>query len=289
MDVGLHALGVGSGAERTVIDAVAAAAERAGFSTLWSGERVVMVDEFASRYPYSDDGVGPVPVDTDWLDPFITLSFAAAATTRIGLATGVLVLPEHNPVAIAKRAASLDKLCAGRLALGVGFGWVREEFDAIGVPFARRAARTAEYVAAMRELWRSDVASFDGEFVQFHDVRVNPKPRNRTLPIVLGGNSESALEQAAQWADGWYGFALADVEEAAAAASALRARLRAAGREPGDLRLCASLRAPMPGDARRLADAGFDEMVLVASPPFDPIAAEAWVGELAGQWIGPRH
>ncbi|MFA5708404.1 TIGR03619 family F420-dependent LLM class oxidoreductase [Mycolicibacterium sp.] len=289
MDVGLHALGVGTGAERTVIDAVAAAAERAGFATLWAGERVVMVDESASRYPYSDDGVSPVSADSDWLDPFITLSFAGAATTRIGLATGVLVLPEHNPVAIAKRAASLDKLCAGRLALGVGIGWVREEFDALGVPFARRAERTADYVSALRALWRYDVASHDGEFVQFHDVRVNPKPRNRTLPIVLGGNSQAALEQAARWADGWYGFNLADVEEAAEAASTLRRLTRAAGREPGDLRLCAALREPMPGDARRLADAGFDEMVLVSSPPYDPIAAEAWVGELARQWIGSAH
>ena len=251
MDVGLHALGIGSGAERTVIDAVAGAADRAGFATLWASERVVMVGEQASRYPYSDDGVDPVAADADWLDPFVTLSFAAAATTRIGLATGVLVLPEHNPVLVAKQAASLDKLSGGRVALGGGMGWAKEEFAALGIPFEGRAARTAEYVRALRALWRYDVASFEGEFVTFEDVRVNPKPRNRTLPVILGGNSDAALQHAAEWADGWYGFNLPDVEDAAAAASTLRRLARAAGREPGDLRLAVSLRAPMPGGRRK--------------------------------------
>ena len=138
MDVGLHALGIGAGAGRTVIDAVAAAAERAGFATLWAGEHVVMVDEGPSRYPYADDGRIAVPADADWLDPFVALSFAAAATTTIELATGVLLLPEHNPLIVAKQAASLDKLSGGRLTLGVGIGWSREEFDALGVPFGRR-------------------------------------------------------------------------------------------------------------------------------------------------------
>lgn len=126
-------------------------------------------------------------------------------------------------------------------------GWAKEEFDALGVPFEGRAARTAEYVRALRALWRYDVASFQGEYVAFEDVRVNPKPRNRTLPVVLGGNSDAALRHAAAWADGWYGFSLPDVEDAALAASTLRRLARAAGREPGDLRLAVSLRAPMPG------------------------------------------
>ena len=116
----------------------------------------------------------------------IGLSFAAAATSSIGLATGVLLLPEHNPVVVAKQAATLDTLSGGRLTLGVGVGWSREEFDALGVPFERRGARTEEYVAAMRTLWRDDVASFDGEFVSFDSVRVNPKPlHGRRIPIVL--------------------------------------------------------------------------------------------------------
>ncbi|EFG75745.1 putative F420-dependent oxidoreductase, Rv2161c family [Mycobacterium parascrofulaceum ATCC BAA-614] len=191
MRLGLHALGIGAGADRAVIDAVASTADECGFATLWAGEHVVMVDRSGSRYPYSDDGVIAVPAQADWLDPTIALSFAAAASSRIGLATGVLLLPEHNPVVMAKQAASLDRLSGGRLTLGVGIGWSREEFAALSVPFARRGARTAEYVAAMRALWRDDVASFAGDFVRFDSIRVNPKPvRDRGIPIVVGGNSD---------------------------------------------------------------------------------------------------
>jgi probable F420-dependent oxidoreductase len=191
--LGLHALGIGAGADRAVIAEVSAAAERCGFATLWSGEHVVMVDQSTSRYPYSADGQIAVPAQADWIDPMIGLAFAAAATSTIGIATGVLLLPEHNAVHLAKQAATLDTLSGGRFTLGIGIGWSREEFDALGVPFERRGARTAEYVAAMRTLWRDDVASFGGEFVSFDSVRVNPKPvRDRLIPIVLGGNSDAA-------------------------------------------------------------------------------------------------
>src|SRR3954465_15546146 len=174
MRLGLHALGIGSGARPGVIDAVAAGAEAAGFATLWAGEHVVMVDQPASRYPYAADGRIAVPADADWLAPLVALSFAAAATSRIGLATGVLLLAEHNPVIVAKQAASLDVLSGGRLRLGLGVGgsrgrlprgsgvgWSREEFAALGVPFARRGARATEYAAAMRAVLRDDVASFE--------------------------------------------------------------------------------------------------------------------------------
>ena len=190
MRLGLHALGIGAGARRDVIDEVAVAAERCGFATLWSGEHVVMVDRPDSRYPYSDDGRIAVPAEADWLDPLIGLSFAAAATSTIGIATGVLLLPEHNPVLVAKQAATLDSLSGGRFTLGIGIGWSREEFDALGVAFERRGARTAEYVAAIRTLWRDDVASFDGEFVRFDSVRVNPKPAARRATADRAGRQQ---------------------------------------------------------------------------------------------------
>ena len=187
MRVGLHALGIGAGARPEIIRAVAVAAEEAGFATLWSGEHVVMVDEPRSRYPYSADGTIAVRPDADWLDPLLGLSFAAAVTSRIGLATGVLLLPEHNPVLAAKQAATLDVLSGGRFTLGVGIGWSADEFAALGVPFARRAQRTAEYAAVLRTLWAEDAASFDGEFTRFEAVRVYPKPvRARRIPIVMG-------------------------------------------------------------------------------------------------------
>jgi probable F420-dependent oxidoreductase len=286
MRVGLHALGIGSGARRDVIDAVAAAAETCGFATLWSGEHVVMVDRSSSRYPYSADGQIAVPPAADWNDPMIGLSFAAAASSTIGIATGVMLLPEHNPVLVAKQAATLDVLSGGRLALGVGIGWSREEFDALGVPFARRAARTAEYVDAMRALWREDISSFDGEFVRFDSIRVNPKPvRDRRIPVVLGGNSDAALRRVAAWGDGWYGFGLESVAVVAERLDHLDARCREAGRDVAALRRCVALSRPQPEDVPALADLGVDELVLVESPPDDPRLVDDWASRLADRFL----
>jgi probable F420-dependent oxidoreductase len=286
MRLGLHALGIGSGATRSVIDGVAAAAERRGFATLWSGEHVVMLDRSASRYPYSDDGQIAVPATADWNDPMIGLSFAAAATSTIGIATGVLLLPEHNPVLIAKQAATLDTLSGGRFTLGVGVGWSREEFDALGIPFERRAARTAEYVAAMRTLWRDDIASFDGEFVRFDSVRVNPKPvTGRRIPIVLGGNSDAALRRVVAWGDGWYGFNLDGVPEVAERIDLLNRLCIDSGRDRDEILLAVALRDLSVDDVRPLADLGVDELVVVEGPPEDAAAAADWVSALADKWM----
>lgn len=288
MRLGLHALGIGAGADRAVIDEVAIAAERSGFATLWSGEHVVMVDRSASTYPYSDDGQIAVPAQADWIDPMIGLSFAAAATSTITLATGVLLLPEHNPVLMAKQAATLDRLSGGRFTLGIGIGWSREEFDALGVPFERRGARTAEYVEAMRTLWRDDVASFDGEFVRFEAVRVNPKPvRDRRIPIMLGGNSDAALRRVAAWGDGWYGFNVDGVAAAAERVATLTSLCTERGRDMRDVRVAIALREPHPSDVAALADLGVDELVVVEGPPDDPSLAEDWVKELADRWCPP--
>jgi probable F420-dependent oxidoreductase len=286
MRLGLHALGIGTGADRAVIDAVASAADDSGFAALWAGEHVVMVDRSASRYPYSDNGVIAVPAQADWLDPMIALSFAAAASSRIDIATGVLLLPEHNPVVVAKQAASLDRLSGGRLTLGVGVGWSKEEFDALGVPFEHRGARTAEYVAAMRALWRDDVASFDGKFVGFDSIRVNPKPvRDRRVPIVVGGNSDAALRRVAAWADGWYGFNVDGVAAVRERVSKLEEFCAQSGRDRAQLRLAVALASPQVDDVGALADLGVDELVLVEAPPVDPGAVPGWVAELADRWM----
>lgn len=287
MHVGLHALGIGAGADRAVIDAVAKAAEDHGFTTLWAGEHVVMVDDPASTYPYSDDGKIAVPAVADWLDPFVCLSFVAAATTRIGIATGVLLLPEHNPVLVAKQAASLDRLSDGRLSLGIGIGWSQEEFDALGVPFAHRAKRTAEYVAAIRSLWRDDVAAFSGDFVGFEGIRVNPKPvRDRHIPIVLGGNSDAALRRIVRWGDGWYGFNLTDVAAVAGRVELIDRLCRDSGRDRRELRLAVALRQPQPADVSALTELGIDELVIVEAPPDDADAVPEWTAGLAQRWLG---
>lgn len=285
MRVGLHALGIGAGAQRAVIDTVAATAEAEGFATLWAGEHVVMVDRSTSWYPYAADGQIAVPSTADWLDPFIGLSFAAAATSTISLATGVLLLPEHNPVVVAKKSASLDVLSGGRLLLGVGVGWSAEEFAALGVPFARRGARTREYAQAMRTIWREEVASFEGEFVRFDGIRVKPKPlRPEGIPVLVGGNSDSALRRVARWGDGWYGFNLDGPGEVADRMAYLREYCRQVGRDVADLYLAVALTDPQPRDIRALADLGVSELVLVAGPPEDPDQAAEWVSSLALRW-----
>jgi probable F420-dependent oxidoreductase len=284
--VGLHALGIGAGAERAVIDAVAKAADHHGFATLWAGEHVVMVDDSVSTYPYAEDGKIAVPAVADWLDPLICLSFVAAATTRIGIATGVLLLPEHNPVHVAKQAASLDRLSNGRFTLGIGIGWSREEFDALGVPFAHRAKRTAEYVAAIRTLWRDDIASFSGSFVDFDAIRVNPKPvRDRRIPIVLGGNSDSALRRVVGWGDGWYGFNLDGVAAVADRVELIGELCRAAGRDSAELRLAVALTQPQPADVSALAELGIDELVIVGAPPHNVDEVPDWAADLAQRWL----
>jgi probable F420-dependent oxidoreductase len=284
MRVGLHALGVGTGARPEIMRAVAVAAEAAGFATLWAGEHVVLVDRPASRYPYSDDGRIAVPAEADWLDPLLGLSFAAAVTSRIGLATGVLLLPEHNPVLAAKQAATLDVLSGGRLTLGIGIGWSAEEFAALGVPFARRGPRTAEYVAAMRRLWADDPASFRGEFTSFDAVRVNPKPAGgRPIPVVIGGNSDPALGRVAAFGDGWYGFNLT-ADAAAERVAALGGHCERHGRSRGELTVAVALADGDPSALPGLARVGVTEVVVLGSPPPEPAAAAAWVTGLAARW-----
>jgi probable F420-dependent oxidoreductase len=284
--IGLHALGIGPGARPGVITAVARAAEAAGFATLWVGEHVVMVDQGSSRYPYNDAGAIPVPADADWLDPLVCLGFAASATDTIRLSTGVLLLPEHNPVVVAKQAATLDVLSGGRFTLGVGIGWSRDEFAALGVPFQDRARRTVEYVRAMRELWREDRASFSGEFVSFESIRVYPKPvRNRRLPVFFGGNSDPALERVAAHADGWYGFNLRGVDGVRDCVAGLKERCAADGRELDAIELAVSVEGCDPSDLPELGRIGIDELVLVEAPPSDAEAASGWVQSLAGRWL----
>ncbi|MEV6833856.1 LLM class F420-dependent oxidoreductase [Streptomyces sp. NPDC051133] len=287
--MGLHALGIGDGARPDIIRAVATAAEAQGFARLWCGEHVVLVDSPASRYPYSADGRIAVPADADWLDPLLALSFAAAVTDRIELATGVLLLPEHNPVVIAKQAATLDVLSAGRFTLGVGVGWSAEEFAALQVPFHRRGRRTEEYLTAMRTLWADDPASFTGEFTRFDAIRVNPKPlRGGRLPVVFGGNTDAALRRAVTLADGWYGFnvAAADVPARVAVLADECARH---GRDFDELTVAVALSDGSPEHLPALSAAGITELVVVGAPPPAPDEAAPWVAELARTWVRPQE
>src|SRR5712672_214183 len=164
MKIGIFAMGTNRMAGGALLRSLAANAERLGVATLWVPEHVVLLDQYASKYPYSQDGQLPAPTDAPILDPFLALMCMASATSKIRLATGICLVPEHNPLVLAKVIATLDYLSGGRFALGVGIGWSAEEFKALGVTFERRAQRTREYIAAMRKLWSDETTSFHGEF-----------------------------------------------------------------------------------------------------------------------------
>src|SRR6202162_2183699 len=175
MKIGLLTAGIGKAAHPRTLRAIAEHAERLGFGTLWAPEHVVLFDRYTeSKYPYSQDGAFAAPSTIDWMDPFVALTYVAAHTTKIRLATGICLVPEHNPLVLAKVIASLDYLSGGRFALGVGIGWSAEEFAALSIPFERRAQRTCEYIEAMRKLWTDSTSSYRGEFVSFDEVRSFP-------------------------------------------------------------------------------------------------------------------
>lgn len=183
---------------------VARAAEAAGFESLITVEHVVWPTRYTSRYPYAPDGRLPGGPGTLLPDPLIWMAHVAAVTTTLRLITGVLVVPQRNPLVLAKEVATLDHLSGGRISLGIGVGWLREEFAALGVPFEGRGARTDESIAAMRALWAGDDASFEGKLVRFEGMSCNPKPVRGAVPILVGGHSEQAARRAGRLGDGFF-------------------------------------------------------------------------------------
>jgi probable F420-dependent oxidoreductase len=213
----------------------AATIEAAGVESVWAVEHVVVAEDYQPGYPYSADGrmpsaAGAVPMP----DPLEVLSFIAGATEHLVLGTAVVVAPLHSPVVLAKRAATLDTLSGGRFLLGLGIGWQREEYAAVGAAFDRRGLRLDEAIGAMRALWRDRPASYTGETVAFDRVHSLPQPTGGRVPIVLGGNSEAAVDRAGRLADGWFPYTI-DAEGLAAGADRLAAVATAAGRRPEDV------------------------------------------------------
>ena len=205
MKLGLSFINARAVASPEKVVQLARGAEEIGLESLWTFEHVVLSSMPTERGPYRG-----MPI----LDPLIALSFAAAVTERVRLATGVLVLPLHEPVALSKRVASLDVLSGGRVILGIGTGYYEPEFDAVGVPLAGRGHRADEYLAAMRVLWSSGPAKYEGSVVSFREVEAHPRPiQGADIPVVVGGRSPLAYRRAVTQATGWYGFAL-DVEQA---------------------------------------------------------------------------
>lgn len=183
---------------------LARAAESSGFDSIWTVEHVIWPHAYDSTYPYHPSGKMPGNPSIPIPDPLIWLTWVAAATSRLGLVTGVMILPLRNPLILAKEVATLDHLSGGRFSLGVGVGWLEEEFDALGVEFTGRGRRTDEMLEMMQTLWGEDLASYAGIEHAFDDVALNPKPLKGRVPIVVGGNSRAATRRAARYGDGFY-------------------------------------------------------------------------------------
>jgi probable F420-dependent oxidoreductase len=288
MKIGYFAVGIGPLTEPAMIKTVAVTTERLGFSTLWAPEHVVLLSEYASRYPYSE-GDFPMPVDTPFGDPFTTLTYAAAMTSKIRLATGICLVPEHNPLVLAKTVATLDRLSSGRFILGTGIGWLEEEFEAIGVVWERRAHRTREYIEAMRLLWSKEQASYSGEFVNFRGALSYPKPSQDSVPVWFGGESGPALKRVAEYGDGWIGFNISPAE-AAPKIKKIEELLKAAGRKRSEIEIAVSpYMKPMTlDDLKHYRDLGVEEVAVVN---FDVPAKEselvAKVEKIARDFVEP--
>ena len=250
--------------EREGLETLARSAEAAGFDSLWTVEHVIYPDGYESEYPYDRSGKMAADASSPIPDPLIWLAFVAAATTTLRLGTGILILPQRNPLVLAKEVATLDRLSGGRVELGIGVGWLKEEFDALGVPFERRGARTDEWVEVMRAVWADDHVDFDGEFASFTGASVNPKPAGPTVPITVGGHSAAAARRAGRLGDGFFP-AKGDIPELV---DIMRQTAADAGRDPSAITVSTGSAGVFGDDpagaVEELASQGVDRVIVPA-------------------------
>ena len=241
------------------------AAEAGGIESLWTVEHTVVPAGYESAYPYSPSGKMPGPEDSPIPDPLIWLAFVAAATKTIRLGTGILILPQRNPVILAKEVATLDQLSGGRVELGIGVGWLEEEFDAIGVPFGDRGKRTDDHVAALRALWTQSPATHAGDFSSFTDVYSRPQPTQANIPIVVGGHSHVAARRAGRLGDGFFP-GKGSHEELAELIDVMRASAVEHGRDPDAIEVTAGGNGALGRGAleeiKKLADLGVSRVII---------------------------
>ena len=267
----------------------ARAAEVTGFESFWTVEHVIFPDGYESVYPYSPTGKMPAAPSTPIPDPLIWLAYLASATTTLRLATGILILPQRNPLVLAKEVATLDMLSGGRVELGIGVGWLKEEFEALGVPWEQRGKRTDEYIEAMRVLWSRDHASYSGSFANFSNVSSNPKPAQPSVPIVIGGHSRAAAERAGRLGDGFFP-GRGSVAELAEAFDIVRQTAADAGRDAATIEFSAGhpgiLRDDPLGAVQEMASIGVGRIIVPAFTMMKPTPVEA-MGAFAERVIRP--
>lgn len=252
------------------IGRLAADLEAAGFDSLWVSDHVLFPRRITSFYPFDADGRATWPTDTPYVEALVALAAAAAVTRRVRLGTAALVLPQRNPVLLAKQAASIDALAPGRLALGVGAGWLREEFEALDTAFDTRGPRMVEWIGLLRECWTGRPAGHDGEhYTLAGDLLMLPPPQ--PIPLLIGGHSPVALKRAGRIGDGWLAqqsFPELDPATLATEIGTVRRAAETAGRDPADLRIALRLVSSVGRTAEiahrlpDLAAAGVDEIIV---------------------------
>jgi probable F420-dependent oxidoreductase len=248
---------------------LAAAAEERGFHSLWVAEHVVLFDDYASRYPYAQDGKIPAGGENGIFEPFTSLAFLAAHSSTIRLGTGICLVPQRNPVYTAKEVAAVDWLSGGRFEFGVGIGWLAEEYEAVAKPFVQRAQRCREYLWVMKSLWCDPVSEFHGAFYDLPACRQYPKPVQQPHPPThFGGESDAALRRVADLGQGWYGFNL-EPEQVPDRISFLEDRLAERDRALADIEvsICPYLLGADADKAKRYADTGVDQLIVMIFAP----------------------
>jgi probable F420-dependent oxidoreductase len=238
--------------------------EELGYESVWTFEHVIVPDRYDSVYPYNPSGKLAVSGSDRFVDPLIALTWVASQTERLRLGTGVSILPQQNPLYLAKQASSLDHLSGGRLMLGLGIGWLREEFEALGVPFERRGERADEYLDAMTQAWSGRTVDVRGDFVDWHGWSMQPTPvQQPRIPIVIGGTSPAAIRRVVARGDGWY-VIHRDLEHFRSLMAQLRAECERQGRDPSELEVTAYWNHHREGldGARAYEDAGVSRLLV---------------------------
>ena len=239
MKFGIVPINLGEFTDPQVVIPFVQKAERLGYESVWTAEHVIIPKHYDSVYPYNPSGKVPFRPDAAIIDPLVALTFIAAATSRLRLGTGVNILPQTNPLYLAKWASSIDHLSQGRLMLGLGIGWLQEEFAAIGVPFAQRGKRSDEYLAALKAVWSGQEVDFQGEFVRWQGFQMRPAPvQAGGVPLVIGGVSAPAIRRTVRHGNGWYVIGK-DLDEYRAHMRALDDECRRQGRNRAELEITA--------------------------------------------------
>jgi len=269
MKFGLTFANAGPFAFPEALTTLARTAEETGFESIWSVEHVVIPVGYQSVYPYDPSGKIPAPENVPIADPIVPLAYAAAVTTKLRLGTGILILPQRHPIYVAKEIATLDVLSHGRALLGIGIGWLAEEFAALGIPFAERAARTREAVRAIRSLWAETPEPFEGRFFRWPALESHPKPaQERGVPIIVGGHTAAAARRAARYGDGFFPGA-SESDKLVALLAVMREECAKLDRDPATIEVTVGRRPPDLDEVRRLADLGVSRLTFMP-PAFDP-------------------